>query len=132
MFNTFHPFNFVFYSTPTPYFILPSSFTSLPSSYPHSVSIPYPPVSLLHISYIPSPPSPLLQTLPCPRPLLSLWHVQMPNQHERKICKNKSKINSSPRNVWVSSNGSFLLIVCCIKEQNKLFRIIISYCELKL
>ena len=34
--------------------------------------------------------------------------------------------------MWVSSNDSFLLIVCCVKEQNKLCCIIISYRELKL
>ena len=34
--------------------------------------------------------------------------------------------------MWLSSNYSFLLIICCIKEQNKFCCIIISYCELKL
>ena len=34
------------------------------------------------------------QLFPPPSP----WHLQISNQQEKKVCKNKSKINSSPRN----------------------------------
>ena len=34
--------------------------------------------------------------------------------------------------MWVSSNDYFLLIICCVKEQDKLCCINISYCEIKL
>ena len=34
--------------------------------------------------------------------------------------------------MWATSNYSCLFIICCVKEQNKLFCIIISYVEIKL
>ena len=33
--------------------------------------------------------------------------------------------------MWASSNDSFLLIICYVKEQNKLCCIIIPHCDIK-
>ena len=61
VFNTFHPCHIIFYSTPTPYFIPPSSY--IPPFLLLPLSHRLPPKYLIHTSSYSLPnPSPLLHT----------------------------------------------------------------------
>ena len=85
VFNMFHPCNLIF-------IIL-----QLPPSPPFLVHTPV----LIH-PLSPIHPHPyIFHTFSSAPPPLSPWHVQTPNRHNRKVCKNRSKINSTLLNCTI-------------------------------